>query len=119
MGAAIVRRDDLDVLALPAAVRLLILDSDIREVDLVVEVRQVMFVCPLANLIRRAIGVAVVVVAVAVVLVKPALILALELVVEDDAIDVRAALLEPRLGLFVRAIDLDVVLQLAVRTRPE
>ena len=44
MGAAIVRRDDLDVLALPAAIRLLVLDADVGEVDLVIEVRQVVLV---------------------------------------------------------------------------
>jgi len=51
MGAAIVRGDDLDVLALPAAIRLLVLDADVGEVDLVIEVRQVVFVRPFANLI--------------------------------------------------------------------
>jgi hypothetical protein len=92
MGAAIVRRSYLDVLATPPAIRLFVLDSGVREVHLVVEVRQVMFLSPLADLIRRSIGVTVVVVVVAVALVKPALVLALELVVEHDAIDARAAL---------------------------
>ena len=48
MGAAIVRGDDLDVLALPAAIRLLVLDADVGEVDLVIEVRQVVRVRPFA-----------------------------------------------------------------------
>ena len=39
MRPAIVRRDDLDVLALPTAIRLLVLDADVGEVDLVIEVR--------------------------------------------------------------------------------
>ena len=43
--------------------------------------------------------------------VEPALVLALQLVVEDDALDVRAAVQETVLGLFVRAIDLKVVLE--------
>jgi hypothetical protein len=51
-------------------------------------------------------------------LVEPTLVLALELVVEDDAIDMRAALQETRLGLFVRAIDLEVVFQFALAPRP-
>ncbi len=114
MSAAIVRCDDLDVLALPAAIRLLVLDADVGEVDLVVEVRQVVFVRPFANLIRRAIGVSVVVVVVFVALVEPALVLALELVVEDDALDVRATIDETRLCLFVRAIDLEVVFEFAL-----
>ena len=113
VGAAIVRRDDLDVLAIPAAIRLLVLDADVREMHLVIEVRQVVFVRPLANLIRGSIGVAVVVVAVLVAFVQPPLVLALELVVQDDAIDAGAALQQPRLCLFVGAIDLDVVLQFA------
>ena len=54
---------------------------------------------------------AVVVVVVLVALVEPALVLALQLVVEDDALDVRAAVQETVLGLFVGAIDLKVVLE--------
>jgi hypothetical protein len=43
--------------------------------------------------------------------VEPALVLALQLVVEDDALDVRTAVQEAVLGLFVRPIDLEVVFQ--------
>jgi hypothetical protein len=111
MGAAIVRRDDLDVLALPAAIWLLVLDANVGEVDLVIEVRQVVLVGPIANLIRRAIGMAVVVVVVLVPLVEPPLVLALQLVVEEDALDVRTPVQETVLGLFVRAIDLEVVFE--------
>jgi hypothetical protein len=118
VSAAIVRRDDLDVLAIPMAVWLLILDADVREVDFVIEVRQVMFVGPFANLIRRPVGMAVIVIVVLVALVEPPLVLALQLVVEDNALDVRAALQETRLGLFIRAIELDVVLQLALAHQP-
>jgi hypothetical protein len=57
---------------------------------------------------------AVVVGAVPIALVEPALVLALELVVEHDAIDVPAAALEAPGGAFVRAIDLDVVGELAL-----
>jgi hypothetical protein len=56
MSPAIVRGDDLEVLALPAAIRLLVLDADIGEVDLVIEVRQVVLIRPLANLIRGSIS---------------------------------------------------------------
>ncbi|MCA1586256.1 MAG: hypothetical protein LC791_16285 [Acidobacteria bacterium] len=73
---------------------------------------------PLPNLIGRAIGVAVVVVVVLVAFVEPTLVLALQLVVEDDALDVSAALQETRLGLFVRAIDLEVVFQFALAPQP-
>lgn len=40
--------------------------------------------------------------------VEPALVLAFQLMVEDDTFDVRAAFQEPRLGLFVRTIHLEV-----------
>jgi len=54
---------------------------------------------------------AIVVVVILVAFVEPALVLALQLVVEDDALDVRTALQETVLGLFVCAIDLKVVLE--------
>jgi hypothetical protein len=114
MRPAIVRRDDFDVLALPSAIGFLVLDADVGEVDLVIEVREVVFVRPFANLIGCAIRMAVVVVLVAVALVEPALVLALQLVVEDDALDVRTAVQETVLGLFVRPIDLEVVFQFAL-----
>jgi hypothetical protein len=90
-------------------------------VDLVIEVRQVVFVRPLANLLRGTIGMAVVVVAVPIALVKPRLVLMLELVVEDHPLDARAALLEAFCFTFVGVIDLDVVFQfpLAFETRIE
>ena len=68
---------------------------------------------PGLNLFRRAFRVAVVVVVVPVVLVEPALVLALQLVVEHDALDVGAALAETLLGLLVGAVDLQVVLAFA------
>jgi hypothetical protein len=81
VSAAIVWCNDFDVLTLPPLVRLLVLDPDVGEVHLVVEVRQLVFVRPFANLIGRAIRMSVVVVVVLVALVEPALALALELVV--------------------------------------
>jgi hypothetical protein len=113
VGTTIVRRDDLDVLSAPAAVRLLILDARVREMHLFVEVRQVVFACPFANLVGRPIGSSVAVVVILVALVQPTLILALELVIQHDTIHARAALQEARLGLFIRAVNLDVVFQLA------
>src|SRR5262249_46576256 len=80
---------------------------------LVVEVRQVMFACPVADLVRSSIGMSVVVVVVTVALVQPTLVLALELVVEHDSIDAHAALQQALLGLFVGSVDLGVVFQFA------
>ena len=74
-------RGDLDVLPIPPAIRLLVLDADVWEMHLIIEVRQVMIERPLANLIGGSIRVPVVVLAVLVVLVQPAVVLALELVI--------------------------------------
>jgi hypothetical protein len=92
VGTAIVLRGDLDVLPIPAAIRLLVFNANVREMDLAVEVRQLMLASPLSNHVRGPVRVSVAVVAVLVALVQPPLVLALELVVQDDALDVGAAL---------------------------
>ena len=101
---------DLHVEVVVAAVRVAILDAEVREMDLVVEVREVVLVRPLADLISSAIGMAVVVVAVSVARVQPSLVLALELVVENDPPDVRPAFVKPFRLALVGAVDLHVVL---------
>jgi hypothetical protein len=98
--------DDLDVLMVPAAVDLLVFDTQVGEMDLLVEVRQVVFERPIFDLPRVAIGVAVVVLALLVARVQPLLILALELVVEDHALDARVAFLEALRDAQVGLIDL-------------
>jgi len=113
MSPPIVWGDDLDVLVIPPPIRFLVFDPHIREMELVVEVRQVVFVRPFTNLRCCPIGVSVVVVVVLVALVEPALIFALELVVEDDAFDVDVALEEAGLRVLVGPVDLEVVLQFA------
>ena len=45
---AVVLRRDLDVVVVPSAIRLLVLNPEIREMDFVIEVRQVVFACPVA-----------------------------------------------------------------------
>ena len=50
MGAAIVLGDDLDVFMMVASVQL-VFDAEVREVDRLVEVRQVVFVRPRFNLV--------------------------------------------------------------------
>jgi hypothetical protein len=102
VGAAVVLGRHLDVVVFPPAVGFLVLNAEVREIKLVVEVRQVVFQRPLADFSRGAIRVAVVVVALAIPLVQPLLVVTLELVVENDVIDTRAALVKT-LGLtFVR-----------------
>ena len=67
---------------------------------------------PFLDLVWVAIGVAVVVVAVAIALMEPLLVVALELVVLDHALDSRAALLQALRFTFEGPIDLHVVLML-------
>ena len=113
MGAAIVDGQDLDVLMEVASIGLLVLDSQIREVDLVIEVGKVMRSGPGANLILGSIRMAVIVVAVAIVLVQPFLIVLLELVVEDDSVDPRTAFMKNLSGIQVGVENLRVMFQLA------
>jgi hypothetical protein len=61
MGAAIVLRDHLDIVVVPSAIGLLVLDAEVRKVHLVVEIRQVVLECPIADFFPRPIRVAVVV----------------------------------------------------------
>ena len=104
--------DDLNVLAVAAAVDLLVFNPQVGEMDLLVEVRQVVFKCPVFDLARVAIGVAVVVLALMIMLVQPLLVLALELVVQHDSFDACVTLFQALRFAFERPIDLDVVLQL-------
>ena len=69
MSPAVVDGQYLDVLVLTAPVDLFVLDTKVGKMNLVVEVRQVVFGGPGANLLLGPIRMAVVVVAVAVVLV--------------------------------------------------
>ena len=114
VGASIMDGDDLDVLVVAAAVDLLVFDPQVGEMDLLVEVREVVFERPFLDLPRVAIRVAVVVVAVPIALVQPLLVLALELVVQDDAFDVRVALVQALRDAQIRLVDLGVVFELAL-----
>jgi hypothetical protein len=85
--------------------------------NLLVEVREVVFERPLGNLLLVSIGVSVVIAAVPIVFVQPPLILALEFVVQDDAIDSGVAFGQAPSRTQVRAIYLRVVLHFAWLTR--
>ena len=69
VSAAVVRREQLDVLVAFPPIHL-VLDAVVGEVHLAVEVRQVVFACPLADLVLVAIRSAVAVGAIAVVLLQ-------------------------------------------------
>ena len=82
--------------------------------DLLIEVREVVFERPLFDFPRVTIRVSVVVVAIPIALVEPLLVLALELVVQDDALDVGVAFVQALRDAQVGLIDLRVVFELAL-----
>ncbi|MBY0496319.1 MAG: hypothetical protein K2Y23_19090 [Cyanobacteria bacterium] len=91
MGAAIVAGHDLEILVPRAAVSVLVLDPGVRKPDVTVVVRQLVFPGPSGNLFGLTVWPAVAVLLAAIALVQEALIVALELVVEDDAPDTAAS----------------------------
>ena len=98
---------------IPPAIGRFVLDTDVGEVDLLVEVRQVAIVRPVLDFGAVAIRPSVGIVAVLVTLVQPSLIVALELVIERNTMDPVAALLETLRLAQVRAKHLAVVFHLA------
>jgi hypothetical protein len=96
-------REQLDILMMLAPVNL-VLDAVIREVHLAVEVRQIVFACPLANLPLVAVRTAVAVRPAAVVLLQELLVLALQVVVEDDAPNLESAVIVAEPGLFLAVL---------------
>jgi hypothetical protein len=112
MRASIVRRHHLDVERAIATVDV-VLNPDVWELHMsLVVARQVVLQGPGSDLFRLAIRPAVTVAPVAIPLLEKLLILGLEFVLQDDAVNVRAVVAQP-LGFFeIGAIDLGVVLQL-------
>jgi len=113
VGTAVVAGHDLEILVPRAAVSVLVLDARIREPDVPIVVRQIAFTCPPRNLFGLTVRPTVAVLLAAIALVQESLIVALQLVVEDDALDPAATIPQSLLGALVRAIDLGVVRQLA------
>ena len=113
MGAAIVAGHDLEILMPRAAVSVLVLNPRIREPDVPIVVRQLVFSRPVCNLFGLTVRPAVAVLLASVVLVEESLIVALQLVVEDDAPNPTALAADTFLGALVGAIDPGVVGQFA------
>src|SRR5438094_587132 len=106
-------RHHLEVDVVEAAVTVDVLDARIGEMNVSVEVGQLALARPLFDLGKVSIRPTVAVGATAIALLQELLVLALQLVVQDNAFDPRAALLEA-LGLtLIGAEDLHVVLDLA------
>jgi hypothetical protein len=113
MGPAIVRGHDLDVLVPTAAIPILVLDARIGRVHVTVVVGQLVLPRPPRDLFWFPVRPPVAVLLAAVALVEITLVVALQLVVENDATDPTAFAAEPLLGALVGAIDVGVVCQFA------
>ena len=92
VSAAVVRCEELDVLVKFPAVDL-VLESVVGKMHLVVEVRQIVVARPVADFVLVTAGSAVTVGAVAVVVLQELLVLALEVLFEDDAPDLEDVVL--------------------------
>ena len=96
-------RKQLDVLVAFPPIDL-VLDAVVGEVHLAVEVRQVVFARPVADLVLVAIRPAVAVGAVSVVFLQELLVLALQVLLEDDAPDVDVAMLVSETGFLLAVV---------------
>jgi hypothetical protein len=110
MGAAVMHRRHLDVDMVKHPVGISIFDAEVRDVELVIEVRQVVFSSPVLDLPWFTIWPPVDMFAVAIPGVQPLLVLALELVIEQHPLDTSVPLRELRRFPLVGSIHLRVVL---------
>jgi hypothetical protein len=113
--------NDLEILMPRAAVAVFVLDAGIGEPDVPIVVRQLVFPCPAGNLLRLTVRPTVAVLLAAIALVEESLIVALQLVVEDDAPNPTALATETLLGALVGAVYVGIVRQLSwlPQARPE
>ena len=111
--ASIVRRHHLDIERAIATVDV-VLNAHVWELDVALVVaRQVMLPGPVLDLQRVAVRPAIAVVTIAIALLQEFLVLRLQVVLEDDAVDVCALVTEAFGFLHVGPIELRVMLQLA------
>jgi hypothetical protein len=103
----------LDVFVARPAIAVLVLDTSVWEMNVLVEVRQVVFARPPCDLLRLTVRPAVAVLPATVTLLKEPLVVPFELVVEDDATHPRTLVPQALLSAQVSAIDLRVVRELA------
>ena len=110
MGAAIVEREQLDVLMELPAIDL-VLDAVIRKVHMVVEVRQIVFAGPVTDFVLVAARPAVAVRSVTVVVLQELLILALQILLENDASNLEVRVFVAKTGFFLtkRRVEVRVV----------
>jgi len=112
MIAAVVLREHLDVLVVFAAIDL-VLDAKVGEVQAIVEVRQLVVLCPAADFLLSAVRSSVAIGPVAVVVLEKVLVLPFEVLFKDDAadIDVVVLLSETRFFFAICGIQVGVVIQ--------
>jgi hypothetical protein len=112
MAAAVVLRQHFNVLVVLAAIDL-VLDAKVRKVHAVVEVRQLVVLCPAADFLLSAVRSSVAIGPVAVVVLEKVLVLPFEVLFKDDAadIDVVVLLSETRFFFAICGIQVGVVIQ--------
>jgi hypothetical protein len=110
--AAVVGREEFDVLVKFTPVDL-VLDSVVGKMHMVVEVRQIMLACPVTDLVLVAAGPAVTVRSVAVVVLEELLVLALQVLLEDDASNLEVRVLVSKTDFFLtkRRVEIRVVVE--------
>ena len=87
MSTAVVQRLDLDIERSEMAVAVLVFDARVGELDVTVVVRKLVLDGPTMNLLRRSIGSAVAVRFATIAFLQELLVLAFQLVVEQNATD--------------------------------
>ena len=109
MRPPVVFSRDFDINDVPAPVRHLIFEPEIGEAYVVVQHGEIVRLGPSGNLLPRAVGTSGAVRAIAISLLKESLILALQLVVEDDAPNVRITSRQTLCLTQVRPVEVGVV----------
>jgi hypothetical protein len=110
-------REQLDVLVEFPPVHF-VLDAVVGKVDLLVKVRQIVLARPVADLVLVAAWSAVAVRMVAIVVLQELLVLALQVLFEDDASDLEAVVLVSKTGFLLakRGVEIRVVVDLSRAT---
>ena len=109
MGAAVMRRDDLEVFDFSSTISVVVLDAYVRKLNVLILVRQPVCLGPLPNLVGRPVGSPVTISPMTIPLLEEALILALELVVEDHAPDVATAFSDLFCSVLVGSVKVHIV----------
>jgi hypothetical protein len=119
VGTTVVRGDDLDVLDSASSIPILVLDSRIRQLNVPVLARQLTLLSPTSNCLLTPFGRLSTLATGSVLGLQEALVLALQLLLENDPMHSIAALRNAVCSLDVRPVDSRVVGQLAGLRNPD